>query len=578
MQMGQKRLPRLPPGTPQPGSPRAREPPRTPGSGDGPLPSLTPRSPRGSRGSRTLRTPHAPPSSGGRREPGAFPRHQGDAGDTTRSRPDLFGTRSPRNRLPAEVKVVAERLVDTHPLGTYNDSPRVRTNTEMRIARRERDKPHPSMDVDGDGTISQFDFKLAKRFDDDGNGILDEEETTKLRAMVAKKNVREIAEMMDAAKKTDADFEKIKAQILGDRNRQTHSFSGGEMVLIRNAFEALDEDSSGTIAASELGRLAAQLGKPMSDTEVGEALREIDVDDSGVVEFNEFSDYWAKCKQRSGDNAEQSKVFGGLDLDSDEFRARIDTMAASARKMNMIYASMGAKNVMDQTKIVAPAGSVPGKIYGDHIDDKEMYLTGLHMRPGQVTKIENGVLSQVDMAAQSTSSQPPESAREKTPELWTKGSDVFRMVAAKIESKTDNVAKLFRKFDLDGDGTVDYRELRIGLKNMGVEVADDQFKELCELIDEDRSGDIDYQEFANADVMGSRLFKARSIQGNSGVPTVSQLHYKRDQKNREFADYRTNQHYETYMHGGREGYFGARPDVSNQSMETVTPQMAKVRS
>lgn len=74
---------------------------------------------------------------------------------------------------------------------------------------------------------------------------------------------------------------------------------------------------------------------------------------------------------------------------------------------------------------------------------------------------------------------------------------------------------------------MDYRELREGLKQLGVEVPDDKFHELCELIDADRSGSIDYQEFANADVMGSRLFKARSIQGHSAVPTASQLHHRR---------------------------------------------------
>jgi hypothetical protein len=66
------------------------------------------------------------------------------------------------------------------------------------------------------------------------------------------------------------------------------------------------------------------------------------------------------------------------------------------------------------------------------------------------------------------------------------------------------------------------------------------------------------------------------VQGHSGVPTVSQLHNKRRVNNRTFAHYRTNQHYETYMHGGKDGFFGPRPDISDQSMETVTPKMAKV--
>jgi len=387
----------------------------------------------------------------------------------------------------------------------------------MRIARREKDKPHPSMDVDGDGTVSQFDFKLAHRFDDDGNGILDEEETANLRAMMAKQNVRDIAKMMGAAKKTDMDFEQIKGQILGEgpskeQRAMEGKLTGEEIMLMRNAFDALDEDHSGKIDAGELGSLSAELGQPMEAHEVAEVLTEIDADNSGQVDFNEFKAYWAVCKQSAADGGEQSKLFGGLDLGSEEFRMKIDQLAANARKMNQIYASTGTGNVMDQTKIVAPAGSVPGKIYGEHMD-QETYLREVHMQRGGednvenslvramphanmggVTRMENGVLIHDDddegrggkQAAART--PPPEAERTETPELWAKGSDVFRMVAAKIESKTANVAKLFRKFDLDGDGTVDYRELRTGLKNLGVDLPDDKFKELCELIDEDCSG------------------------------------------------------------------------------------------
>ena len=512
----------------------------------------------------------------------------------------MYGTRSPRSRKKVEIQVVHRDAA--HPLGGYNESPRERTNTDLRIARREADKPHPSMDVDGDGTVSQFDFKLAHRFDDDGNGILDEEETANLRAMMAKQNVKEIATMMGAAKKTDMDFEKIKGQILGEGSDapEQAKLTGEEVMLMRNAFDSLDEDHSGKIDAGELGSLSAELGNPMQENEVAQVLTEIDADDSGQVDFNEFKSYWAACKQRVADGGERSKLFGGLDLGSDEFRMKIDQMAANARKMNQLYSSTGTGTVMDQTKVVNSVGSVPGKTYGEHLDDKEAYLREVHMQrggedlvsdslvksrphanPGGRTRMENGVLIHVDDDKDgekpAARTPPPEAERTDTPELWVKGSDVFRMVASKIESKTANVAKLFRQFDLDGGGTVDYRELRTGLSSLGVELPDDKFKELCELIDEDNSGDIDYQEFANADVMGSRLFKARNVQGHSGVPTVSQLHYKRGLKNRTFAHYRTNQHYETYMHGGKEGYFGPRADISDQSMETVTPKMAAVR-
>ena len=38
------------------------------------------------------------------------------------------------------------------------------------------------------------------------------------------------------------------------------------------------------------------------------------------------------------------------------------------------------------------------------------------------------------------------------------------------------------------------------------------FQCLVDLVDADKSGDIDYQEFANADIMGSPLFAARNVQ------------------------------------------------------------------
>jgi hypothetical protein len=36
--------------------------------------------------------------------------------------------------------------------------------------------PHPSYDLDRDGYVSQEDYRLSKRFDFDGNGVLDPDE------------------------------------------------------------------------------------------------------------------------------------------------------------------------------------------------------------------------------------------------------------------------------------------------------------------------------------------------------------------------------------------------------------------
>eukprot|EP01043_Picozoa_sp_COSAG02_P017913 COSAG02_NODE_823_length_16754_cov_69.933353_6_plen_1425_part_00 len=65
-----------------------------------------------------------------------------------------------------------------------------------------------------------------------------------------------------------------------------------------------------------------------------------------------------------------------------------------------------------------------------------------------------------------------------------------------IETKTTNVRQIFRKFDIDRSGTVDYEECYAGLKSIGVVLDDDQFEELLSIVDADGSGEISYFEFA----------------------------------------------------------------------------------
>lgn len=67
----------------------------------------------------------------------------------------------------------------------WTAQPRHRTVTELKEARRRSMKPHHSFDVDGDGVVSNQDLYLSTKFDDDGNGVLDDEERRQLRkAMV----------------------------------------------------------------------------------------------------------------------------------------------------------------------------------------------------------------------------------------------------------------------------------------------------------------------------------------------------------------------------------------------------------
>ena len=57
-----------------------------------------------------------------------------------------------------------------------NNFPRCKTASELHRRIKASGTPHPSYDLDGDGYVSQEDYRLAKRFDFDGNGVLDPDE------------------------------------------------------------------------------------------------------------------------------------------------------------------------------------------------------------------------------------------------------------------------------------------------------------------------------------------------------------------------------------------------------------------
>lgn len=57
-----------------------------------------------------------------------------------------------------------------------NNFPPSRTRTELMQKIKLTSAPHPSYDLDKDGYVSHEDYRLAKRFDFDGNGVLDPEE------------------------------------------------------------------------------------------------------------------------------------------------------------------------------------------------------------------------------------------------------------------------------------------------------------------------------------------------------------------------------------------------------------------
>ena len=57
------------------------------------------------------------------------------------------------------------------------------------------------------------------------------------------------------------------------------------MVLILQAFRMFDKDGDGFIDANELRHLLTNLGEKLTETEVDEMIREVDIDGDGKVDM-----------------------------------------------------------------------------------------------------------------------------------------------------------------------------------------------------------------------------------------------------------------------------------------------------
>lgn len=75
------------------------------------------------------------------------------------------------------------------------------------------------------------------------------------------------------------------------------------------------------------------------------------------------------------------------------------------------------------------------------------------------------------------------------------------LAAGKNQKILEKINKLtlgpesFSIFDYDGSGTVDVDEFRQVLKNLGIKLTDEEFKQMIDIIDADGNGEIDYEEF-----------------------------------------------------------------------------------
>jgi calcium-binding protein CML len=67
--------------------------------------------------------------------------------------------------------------------------------------------------------------------------------------------------------------------------------------LSQRVFEKYDEDSDGSITVANLKKMCMEMGTLLTDQELEMAVKVLDVDGNGTIEYNEFEAWWRQDKR-----------------------------------------------------------------------------------------------------------------------------------------------------------------------------------------------------------------------------------------------------------------------------------------
>ncbi|XP_006644879.3 calmodulin-like protein 1 [Oryza brachyantha] len=160
-------------------------------------------------------------------------------------------------------------------------------------------------------------FKEAfSLFDKDGDGSITTRELgTVMRSLGQNPTEAELQDMIsevDADRSGNVDLEEflgLMARTLNDKESEEE---------LMEAFRVFDKDQNGFISAAELRGVMANVGERLTEEEVGEMVREADVDGDGQINYEEF----VKCmmakrrKKRIDEKREHGGGGGGKQSDA----------------------------------------------------------------------------------------------------------------------------------------------------------------------------------------------------------------------------------------------------------------------
>ena len=128
----------------------------------------------------------------------------------------------------------------------------------------------------------------------------------------------------------------------------------------REVFDLFDKDKDGSITTKELGDVMRALGANPTNTELQEMIAEVDKDNSGKIEFNEFLDLFARKMKDPDTEEDLIEAFKIFDKDG--------SGNISAQELRHVMTTLGEKLTEEEADELIREADTNGDGYIDYVE------------------------------------------------------------------------------------------------------------------------------------------------------------------------------------------------------------------
>jgi calmodulin len=128
----------------------------------------------------------------------------------------------------------------------------------------------------------------------------------------------------------------------------------------REVFDLFDKDKDGSITTKELGDVMRALGANPTNTELQEMIAEVDKDNSGKIEFNEFLDLFARKMKDPDTEEDLIEAFKIFDKDG--------SGSISAQELRHVMTTLGEKLTEEEADEMIREADTNGDGYIDYVE------------------------------------------------------------------------------------------------------------------------------------------------------------------------------------------------------------------